>query len=215
MSYTAGSVMDLAASLMNDTPKTLYTYTVQLPFLKMAQRDLQNDFILNDIKVALEVSAVIDVAANATTLTLPADFFLPIRLEERADGSTNVDDFFGMTERKVEPGTRAGSTLGIWSYREGEIQFVGATGAREVRLTYWRLVPSAVSDASVTSEDGAQNVLAYRTAMLCTKHVGHNIDRAAELLGDYQTSFDTLIGVYTKNNQSLQGRRLPFRRTRA
>lgn len=214
MSYTAGSVMDLSATLMNDTPKTLYTYAVQLPFLKMAQRDLQNDFILNDVNVALEVSAVIDVAANATTLTLPADFFLPIKLEERLDGSTSEDDWRLMSERNIEPFMQPGQDLDIWSFRESTIQFLGATRAKEVKMAYWRLAPSAVSENTSITEDGAQNVLAYRNAMLCSKHIGHNIDRATELLGDYEMSRDTLIGIYTKNNQSKQGRRLPFRRNR-
>ena len=45
--YTASDVMDLSAALMNDAIQSLYNYTVQLPFLKMVMRDLDQELTLN------------------------------------------------------------------------------------------------------------------------------------------------------------------------
>lgn len=64
----AGTVMDKAASLMNDSARTVYTYAAQVPYLNIALQELQEEFELNGISVTENVSAVINMPAGSTTI---------------------------------------------------------------------------------------------------------------------------------------------------
>lgn len=206
--------MDMAASLMNDTAKTFFSYVIQLPYLQMANRSLEKDFILNEVPLQLEVSAVIPVLAGAKELTLPADFFIPLKLEERRTGSTNLNDFVGMTERRFERGMTAELNLNEWTFREGSVQFNESTENKDIRLTYYRLIPTIANENTVLVENGAFNTLGFKTAEFLSKYIVKDEARAMALMNDYQNELDNLLSVYVKNSQSKRVRRKPFRRTR-
>lgn len=208
--FTAASVMDSAASALNDTAKTLYSYVVLLPYLKMAYKELESELVLNEVPLQLEVSAVIDVAAGATTLVTPADFFLPISLKERRDGSTNDDDFVDMVEMSFEPLTQQSTNLEVWSFREGTINFVGATEAREVKLRYWKSLAAIVDETTQLALEPFQQGLSYRTAALAARLIGRNDGRADYLDGFAGTELDKGLSIFIKANQAKRVRRKRF-----
>jgi len=217
--YTSGSVMQAAAALMNDPARTLYSYTVQLPFLKMAMQELEQAMDLFDNPYNLSIDAAIDVAANATLLTLPASFFLPISLMERPDGSTSDADWSPMTEISTIDASDSVSsvpttTLTGWIFRDGNVVFVPvATTAREVKLKYWRMILVTITDESyVENYIGANNFLAYRTAALLATFINKDEFRANSLNGNADSALDMLVSLYTKNGQGIRVRRKPFRR---
>lgn len=213
MAYTAGDVMNSAASLLNDTGKALYSYAVQIPYLKMAQQEIEQELLLNEVPLSLISEAIIDVAAGAVSLALPTSFFLPINLQERADGSTLVTDFADMDEvvNVYDLGLAASSSLTYWDYRHNCINFIGATGNREVRLYYWRLMASIVDEGSNEPIIGANNFLSFRTAALISQYIIKDDGRAAALNLDAIMAKDRLMTILVKNNQGGRVRRLPFR----
>src|SRR3989304_3632608 len=89
--------LDQARAVLNDTssPPKFYTNTVLLPHLKEAHRELQVLLWENGLPVIKEVTAVIDVAANATSLgaNLPVDILEPKAVALAATSITAVTSF--------------------------------------------------------------------------------------------------------------------------
>src|SRR3982751_5928426 len=98
---TAALVMDRAASLMNDTAKTVFTYAAQLPYLNMAIDELQEYFQLCNIPVTNASSAAVIVPIGTTQINpvtgappndapnYPYDLVEIQGLYERLSGSTD------------------------------------------------------------------------------------------------------------------------------
>src|SRR5438876_3622389 len=115
-SITSGSVMDASASLLNDTAKSRFTYTVQLPYLNMALQELQEMFELNEIPVTATTSTVLTVAAGLDhisftaqgALILPNDFVEPQQLWER---TTGINPYIPMYKVDVLPRYLEGTTI--------------------------------------------------------------------------------------------------------
>lgn len=213
MAYTAGNVMDTAAALLNDVAKSLFTYTFQLPYLRLAQTELEQELILSEVSLQLQVSANISVPANTTTLALPADFFLPISLEERPATSSSDNDFVPMVERAFDPSQDKNTTLGVYDFRNNNINFIGATTANTVRLRYWRILTAVVDQTTNEEVNGGMNFLARRTAAICGSVLGGPMwgPRALELNAEARMDLDRLIALFVKDTQNNRTRRRPFR----
>lgn len=216
--YTSGDVMNAAAALMNDVGKSQYTFVIQLPYLKMAMQKLEQAMDIFENPYNQAIDAAIDVAALATTLTLPGSFFLPISLMERADGSTSEDDWVQMNEVSLVDASDVISTvpqecLQNWSFFNGAINFVpAATTPREVRLKFWRMILVTVADENYTENYiGANNFLAFQTAAYLSKYIARNEGRAIDLTNDADEALEVLITLISKNKQGLRVRRKPFR----
>lgn len=210
-SYDADSVMDRAAALLNDNNKALFVEAVMLPYLKIAQEEMEQEFNLNEVETNLISEYETTVAIGATSVTLPASFFLPISLAERTNGTTGP--YIDMEERANihDLGLVTSSTIGYWDFRHNCINIVGPTVATQVRLYYWRVLPEITSSGSDEPMKGGRNPLAFRTAALCAEFIGGNRDRAASLNLQAEIALDRLISLYTKNNQNKRVRRKPFR----
>jgi len=212
MSYTAGDVMDTAASLLNDTARTLFSYTVQLPYLKMAQQTLEQSLIRNEIPLSLISEYTATVSAGDVSLSLPTSFFLPVSLMESAVGAS-AEDFSTMKEVANVKDLRIeqDSTLVYWDYRHNCINFVGATADRTVRLYYWRTLAEITSSGSNEPVKGANNYLSFKTAALVARYIMASGERADYLEAESMGSLDLLLDILTKNTQGVRVRRLPFR----
>jgi len=210
--YKAFNVMDDAAACMNDSIKSFYTYAVQLPYLNMAYRDLDMELQLSEIPITLIDEAVISVSANATELTLPTSFFLPIKLQEKGASDTEYVD---MVERRfVDDETiQKSTTLRYWDFRHNCINFIGSTAPRTVKLYYWRTFPEFVDQNSDALVNGGRNFLAFRTALLCAQFIagGPARDRIVYLRQEVEDARYKLIASYVKANQGNSVRRKPFR----
>lgn len=214
--YTAGNVMDLAASLLNDSSKTLFNYNVQLPYLKIAQQELQQSLDLHECQVNLISEYETTVPIGNEHPSLPSDFFLPISLQERKMGETLESSYVPMNEvpNVLDLRLDKATTLIYWDYRHNCINFVkgGASQDRQVRLYYWRQLDVVnINEFSNMPFRGAEPVLEFRTAALCALYIGGNKDRYSLLNMDWGVAEDKLLSLVTKNNQGKRVRRKPFR----
>lgn len=209
-SYTAGDVIDLSAAFLNDTGRAVYEDSIQLPYLKVAQEELEQHLITDEIPISLISEAIIEVPEGDTELALPSSFFVPIYLEERRSGTST---FSPVKERRTVDRNSpvASENMYIWDYRHNCINFVGSTEDREIKLTYWRHFPTIVTGGSEINIDGAKNTLAFRTAAMCARYIGNNKERSDELNMESIAARDLLLNLYVKNTQGVRARRRPFR----
>src|ERR1700747_803904 len=106
---TAGQITSLVRSLLNDSQGNLFTDTVLLPYANSAYRKTQRalgnagggGFIQDDVLLVVLAVAQVDTSlqvsitdATAPPNQLPTDLLVPVKLWERANGSS--DDFVEM-----------------------------------------------------------------------------------------------------------------------
>src|SRR3990172_1697210 len=70
----ASTVMDLAAARMNDVTRSIYPYSVQIPYLNMALLELQEIYEANNVPVTDQTAAIIEVDAVTPTVILEIPF---------------------------------------------------------------------------------------------------------------------------------------------
>lgn len=223
-SLTAGNVMDKAASLMNDTARTVYTYTAQIPYLNMALSELEEYFQLSNIPVTNKTSASITVTAgtklirpvdgvgNGAAPNYPTDLVEIQGIYERLAGTT--DPYIPLTKREFLPHTiddLPTEALQYWTWENQQIVFVGATTDRDVKLDYIAtLFPEVTAASDSIGVINAKSFLQYRTAGLCTRFIGENPTRAEELDTFAALALDRVTGIGAKARQSITTRRKPF-----
>jgi len=204
----ASEVMDQSAAILNDVDLSLYSYDTQLPYLKKANEYLEQLLIKYGAQHPKKKSAAIDVAAEAIVLILPSDFLLPIQLFERADGSTSEADWDEMYEREWDPNTVMGTTLGVWSFRDNAINFVGCTAAREVKLYYEAMLGVISTSASPEDSYLFKALLSAKTAEYCSRYIGMNKPMADEIsLNECAPAEDNLVHILVGSMQNVRHRR--------
>jgi hypothetical protein len=206
----ASDVMDLSASLLNDTAKDQWTYAIQLPYLQMAFEKLLSKSKNAGVPLLSEVSADTTVAIGATTLTTPTDITTVKRIFEKAVGATN-DQFVKLQELQWEPTAVQTEYLRYWIWREGEVKFLGATTARAIRLEYMKTLTAPTTSSTVITLLDSKLYLAFMTASLCAGLGGGNLERAGILNSEAEGLADELLGIAAKSKQGLGYRRRPFR----
>lgn len=220
MSYALSVVMNSSAALLNDPAKTDYTFAAQLPYLRIALLELQEQFELNNIPVTNETSAGITVDAGVkvigfnTTPALPSDLIEIQQIWERLDGSS--EPFIPMTRFEFLPHYLEGepvSELIYWSWIKQELRFIGATTDREIKLDYISSLfsPNTADETTIITVINTQTFLTYRNAALCAEFIGENPSRAQALNVDAGMAMDRALGIPTKGKQSIAIRRRPFR----
>ena len=223
-SLTAANVMDKSASLMNDTLKTTYTYTEQMPYLNMALSELEEHFQLNNIPVTDQTSAPIIVPIGTKSINAfdgvgegpapnyPQDLIEIQGLYERLSGTTNP--FTPLGKRDYLPHAvddLPTDSLQYWVWQDQRIKFVGALSAREVKIDYIKtLFPEVTNQAAILGVMSSKSFLQYRTAALCTQFIGENAERAGELNNFAILALDRVTGIGIKAKQSITTRRKPF-----
>lgn len=214
----AGTVMRTAASLMNDTARSVYTYPIQIPYLNVALHELQEHFELNNIPVTNLSSAVIAVNAGVTSLLfntvpgLPNNLIEPQQLWER---TRNQDPFIPMTRRNFLPHNLEGvltSQLIFWVWENQQIKFLPSNANNDIKMDYVKnIFTDAVDENSVLDVVNAQSFLEFRTAGLLAEFIGENPTRAQELNGFAGLAIERATGIGIKGGQAIITRRRPFR----
>lgn len=219
---TAGQITSLARSLLNDAQGNLFTDAVLLPYLNSAYRKLQRaignagggGFIQDDVLLVVSAVTQIDPSAqislsdaSAPPNQLPTDLLVPLKLWERANGST--DDFVEMvdlTRHGGLPSLPQGSTLGVWEWRADGLWFPGATQDRQIRLRYLKAYPDFTDATSPVLVRNAQEALAYATAALGAWARGSPL---AEKWDDAATDAieDLVVAAVRREQQSGRRRR--------
>lgn len=199
---------DVRKTYLNDTSGTIYTDNVLLPFIQSAYSELQTEFLLNGLQSLSEISAVIDVTAGTTSLSVPSDFVSPIKLQERADGGT-ADDWVDMTELRHDYEQTDSTTLNYWTFREDGIYVGPATTNRDVKLYYYKsLTVSSIN--STIPIIGADEFLAARTAEAAARYIGMNPVLADSMGKEASESLDKLVRRNIKTMQGIGTSRKPY-----
>lgn len=212
MSFLASDIMDSARIFLNDNAATLYTNTSMVPYVRKSNENLETLLLANGVQVQNVKSTAITVAANALTLTLPADFLVPIRLYER-DANDAQNDWIPMTEKIWEPeDVIPTNTLRFWAFRNNRIYFIGSIVTREVLLEYSRQLAVITGENSPEDFVLSKNYLAAKTAELCARYIGMNKDMADDIATrEVIKAEDELIRIFVLASQGTPQRRPRFR----
>jgi len=221
---TAGQITALARALLNDSQGNLFTDAVLLPYVNSAYRKVQRaignagggGFIQDDALLVVSAVSGVDTSlqvsitdATAPPNQLPTDLLVPLKLWERANGSS--DDFVEMVDLTRHGGlpSRAQDTaLSVWEWRGDGLYFLGATQDVQIRLRYLKAYPDLTDATSPVLVRNAQEALAYAAAALAAWSRGSPLaakwdDAAADAIED-------LIVATVKREQQSQRRRRPF-----
>jgi len=207
MPLLASEVMDDAAAVyLNDSAKSRWTYAIMLPYLRAAIGELQAELESNDLPPLYEISTFISVPIGDVELQLPADFVFPVLVEERGAGETR---FTKMDEQNWDSSEPPTAQLRYWSFREGKIQFIGATSIRTIRLRYLRSLSAVTTESSVIEVANARQFYAARLAALASNFGGSATARAT--MADQRATYFLRLCISSLTKR-LQDR--PVRRRR-
>jgi|SRR5215471_2606241 len=221
----ASEVMDMSASLLNDTARSVFTYDAQMPYLNMALNELQEHFQLNNVSVTNQTTSnpitipigtkivnSYDGVGKGLAPNYPNDLVEIRGIYERLSGTTNP--FIPLTKRDFLPHSiddLPTESLMYWIWENQQIKFIGATTAREIKLDYIKtLFPKIVDEAQMLGIINAKTFLGYRTASLCAQFIGENKTRADSLNIDATLGIDRAVGISSKGRQNIVTRRKPF-----
>lgn len=200
---------DLAALLMNDAAKAIWTGDVVRPFLAMAFRELGDEFrVIGAPDLAVYTNVNYTANTSPSLLATVTDMIVPLKCEE-ADSSAGP--FIPMAESKWELPNDVGSMLRYWSWRMGTVRVPPCTANRVVRLHYLKTWYPITSDLDEIVPNNALNFLGQRTAGLVAKYLAENPTRAAQLENDAARSLALITQVLVKNQQGIGVRRRPMR----
>lgn len=218
--------MDLSASLLNDTAKTVYTYAAQSPYLRMAMQELREFYELNSIPVTQKSTVAIEVAAGVTAIefnnagtpllpTLPDDFVEPAQLWERNHG---IDPYIPMSKRDYLPHDLEGvqtNNFVYYTWNGQKIEFLASNQDNDIKMDYiLQLFPDAgttIDENTIINVVNAASFLQYRTAALCAEFIERNETSANGLNANAVLSIDRATGIGVKGKQNISTRRRPFR----
>ena len=215
----ASDVMDLSASFLNDAVKSIFTYTVQLPYLNVAMEELQEEFELNNMPITNQNETIINIPAGTEGFgdigqpALPSGLIMPLTLYERTSGSQF--SFIQMKRMEFLPVNQVNNAFLIyWAWLGQKIKFIpgGATGSLDIQVQYTQYIYSGpVLPTDLVSVSGMEKMfLAYRTAALCAEFIGENVTRAQDLNNNAGLSLNRLLTIGIKAKQAITTRRKPF-----
>lgn len=217
MQITAGEVMQRSASLLNDTARSLYTYSAQVPYLNIAMDELQELFEENNIPSTNAESAVIPIT-NSTSVTeidftngLPPYLVELQQAWERPTGSQEYD-WSPLKRKDYLPKNQVPvSQLIYYTWQEQKIKLPPCNGDNDIKLDYIKsLFTPVVDENTVISVINCKTFLAYRNAALCAQYIGENESRAEGLNTSSALAIARALNINVKGQQTQTGRRRPF-----
>lgn len=212
MALLAGQIITAAKPLLNDPQGIMYTDTALLPLVSKAYRELQIRLSRAGMGPTKEQSDRLSIPAGTTVLGdgsgLPPGLLYPIEVKEGTPGAP-LSSFVTLTETTWEPNHAQGPELGVWSWREEEIKFVGSTANREIYVRYMKGLTPLTAVTSPIYILNSELFLEARTAAIAAAVLGENYTRANALNDDAEQWYDVLIGTLVK-----RGQRYPVRRGR-
>lgn len=222
MILQAQDIFKSVAALLNDqgflnngTP-TLFTYTVQTNYLNIALAELRESLEQYNIQRVNKTVTNLVLLAGATEIDqadLPNDLVAPQHLWERTNGQS--EDWLDMQRVEFLPPYEVMTTcLVYWAYYEQNLNFIGATSDRNLRLDYIAdALPKIIDPTDDINMIDAQSFLHFRTAALCSEFVGENQTRAQALNNNATIAMDRLLQIMVKDKQAIATRRRPFQQS--
>lgn len=234
--FSAGAVMNLSRSCLNDIAGNLFSDAVLIPYLNSAYRKVRRSismaggplFIMDNLQMILpavrtpdaSVQTVLNDAGynNGTTnttsyggfvLQLPVDLLEPSKLEERpALTGANYQEMTDVSEHGGLMSQIQGQTLGMWEWRTDGIFFIGATIDTEIRIRYKRILLDVSDGRGQILIRDSQDCIAYLTAAMAAMARGSPlVDKWAQAGED---GLENLIAAATRREQNTPRRRRPF-----
>lgn len=216
----ASEVMDLSAAALNDVSKTVYSYTIQIPYLRLALQELQEIYELNSLAVTEKSSAPIPVNSGVTEIIfnapsqprLPDNLIEPEELWERA---RNQDPWIPMTRKDYIPHDLEGVQTNqfiYWVWQENKIKLLSSNADNDIKIDYvGSLFPKFIRSDTVIPVINGQNFLAFRTAGLIAELVENNKPKADSHNSNASLALDRITGITIKSKQQIVVRHRPFR----
>ena len=218
-SYTAGQVMDTAAALLNDSAMQRFTYTVQLPYIQKAFRELRQLLQANNVPIGNLVAEMLAVPIGTTEITylttpaLPANLVQIRQLWERTAG---IDPWVPMTRRETLPYSLDGAPTAsflIWSWQGNAIKLLETTQINDLKADYTDQLDQIVDENSTITVINGETFLENQTAAHLAKFVNEDNERATDLYNMATEALDTLNIIESKGKQAILTRRRPFRQS--
>lgn len=198
---TAASVFASARTYLNDASAAVYTDAVLLPYLKEAYEHGRNEQALKGLPNAYKTSVQV-VTIGAVVFPTVSDLLVPIKMEERANGSSDLYD--PMTETTWDPNATQTTSLNFWDWRNQTINFLGATTDRQVRLYYMGdMDPTGLTTGSVNLLGNVRSFLGAKVAAFAHEFIQQNttLAQAANQIAEEQLK--KIIAIQIKNRQAL------------
>lgn len=213
-------ILGQVRALLNDQDDQIYHDNVVLPFFRQAYDDLRLAAENYSIPITNASSAQIVLPAGALTLgsdgnpSLPQDLVEILSISERPAGQET--NYIRLRRKEFLPhGLTQTAYLGIWSWQNQIVKFVGATGDIDLKLDYVAdPFGVIINENSVVQYTNCRNYLQYRTAALCAGYIGENESRRDSLNNEATILVDLLLNQAIKTKQSIATRRHGFRRNR-
>ena len=221
---TAGTITSLVRALLNDAAGNLFTDVVLIPYVNAAYRKCQRalanvgngNFIVDNATVVVPAVTTMDPSlqvsitdAIAPPNQLPTDLLRPVKLWERASGSS--DDFAEMIDLTGHgglPSRPQQAQLGVWEWRNDGIYLVGAMQANQVRIRYEKAYPDLVDAISVVLIRNAQEAIGYFTAAMAAMARGSPLAEKWDAAG--ADALEDLISAVARREQQTIRRRRPY-----
>jgi len=209
-SYTAKDRLDEAAIFLNDANQTMFTFSVLLPFLKIAMQELEDIFVANGVNYVLKKTTTLNVGIGSVQIFPPTDFLTPILLMERPAGAT-IDQDTDMVEKSWSPSEKPTDSLRYWMWQNGEtLSLLGATTSRDVTIKYFRSLSTMEVPEDSIAITHVKQYLSGRVASLAAFVIGENTTRAAALDDLAQSALNRALAISARRGQSRPVRRIPF-----
>ena len=222
---TAATIMNQSAALMNDAAKSIYTFTIQIPYLNQALQELQEIFELNNVPVTDTVTSdpitvpAGDIAIGyEPAIPVPGTPYLPDDLIEPKvvwERMTGVDPYVPMTKLDFLPRYMEGVEITQFVYftwQSQEIRVLAVNQINQIKIDYIRsLFATFTASTDEVAVVNCASFLEYRTAGLLAQFCAENPTRAQSLNQDAILALDRSVGIGTKGRQAINIRHRPFR----
>jgi hypothetical protein len=214
---TAGQIMELAAALLNDTERQIYTDTALLPYLKIALKDLREQFELSSIPVTQATSAILEVPAATTSITFSTTPALPtdlVSIDELWESDNDERGFSQMKRREFIPAslTTPVGMFQIYAWNSNTLKLPSSSMIRYLKMDYLaQLFNTTIDENSIIGIINGESYLQYRVAGLAAFYIGENKSRSDDLNGEATLAYDRATGIENQSKQGTGVRRRPFR----
>ena len=203
---------------LNDPSGNLWSFRTLIKKIQLAFIDLQMELQSNNIDAIRKTSTIQTIplvtppiSSPVTMPTQPIDLVVPLEMEERLSGTTDLFDPMQQTE--WEPDDFIQERLRYWWWDQETIQFLGATSNRDVKLHYLAAPVMPQGECDSLGVINATSFLAPQTAGYAAQSLGQH-GRADKFFAKAQMMLAKLININVKPRQDRPIRRLPYRRRR-
>lgn len=213
---TPADCISMAASLLNDNARAVYTDQAALPYFNMALERLLQELEQNNVGITNVTSAVVNIPAGITIAPqLPADL---IELQQVWESPEGTDNWSPMVRKDYIPHYMEGVSTNkfiIYVWNQQQLQVPPSTSNNDLKLDYvGSIVNMPILIDQVNTNIAIINskaYLGYMTAALCSQFVSENPTRYEALMGLSSDALGTMLGINNKGRQAIVTRHRPFR----